>query len=152
MRTPEGDALSELVLAVFRLNGELLKAAEDIAGPTGLTAARWQVIGAVIEEPGSVADIARRMGLARQSVQRLADILVADGLLEYADNPAHKRAKLVRMTEPGRAAIARLAPRQHRWANQTGAGLHARQLADATTLLNEIASRIEAAQEGPGSA
>ncbi|MBB6489152.1 MarR family winged helix-turn-helix transcriptional regulator [Rhizobium lusitanum] len=144
MRTPEGDALTELVLAVFRLNGNFLKAAERIAVPVGLTAARWQVIGAVIEGPGTVADIARKMGLARQSVQRLADVLVADGTLEYRDNPAHKRAKLIEITERGQSAIARIAPRQHRWADETSEGLSRERLLDALELMRDVSERIEA--------
>ncbi len=144
MRTPEGDALTELVLAVFRLNGNFLKAAESIAVPVGLTAARWQVIGAVIEAPGTVADVARKMGLARQSVQRVADVLVADGMLEYCDNPAHKRAKLIQITERGRSAIARIAPRQHRWADVTSEGLSRDRLLDALELIRNVSQRIEA--------
>jgi DNA-binding MarR family transcriptional regulator len=35
------------------------------------------------------------MGLARQSVQRIADLLVDKSLAEYLPNPAHARAKLV---------------------------------------------------------
>ncbi len=148
MRTPEGDALTELVLAVFRLNGNLLKAAEGIAVPVGLTVARWQVIGAVIEAPGTVADIARKMGLARQSVQRLADVLVAEGMLECRDNPAHKRAKLIQITERGRSAIARIAPRQHRWADEASKGLSRERLLDALELIRDVSQRIEALDSG----
>ncbi|MCX6491739.1 MAG: helix-turn-helix domain-containing protein, partial [Rhodococcus sp.] len=80
-RTPEGDALTEVVLPVFELNGEFLAAAQDITKPTGLTPAWWQVLGATLDEPLSVADIARRvgLGLARQSVQRTANLLVDRG-------------------------------------------------------------------------
>ncbi len=42
------------------------------------------------------------MGLTRQSVQRIADLLVERGLAAYADNPAHRRAKLVTPTSAGR--------------------------------------------------
>lgn len=94
-RSSGGDALTELVLKVFRLNGRFLEVADDITGGGGLTAARWQVLGAVLREPLSVAAAARSMGLTRQSVQRLADVLVDEGLCTYLDNPAHRRAKLL---------------------------------------------------------
>ena len=116
-RTEAGTVLTDVVLAVFRLNGSLLEAADGIAAPAGLTAARWQVLGAILQQPKSVAEIARDMGLTRQSVQRLADILAAEGLAAYAENPAHKRAKLLSMTQAGRAAIERLGERQRVWAN-----------------------------------
>ena len=84
--------------------------AEDLARPVGLTAARWQVLGAVLREPLTVSGIARAMGITRQSVQRIADLLVEQGLAEYVDNPAHRRAKLVRVTDDGVAAVRRIDP------------------------------------------
>ncbi|WP_238072176.1 MarR family winged helix-turn-helix transcriptional regulator, partial [Rhodococcus zopfii] len=110
MSRAEQDLLSRAALAVFRLNGQFLSAAEELANPAGLTAARWQVLGAVLREPLPVAGIARAMGITRQSVQRIADLLVAQGLAEYAPNPAHRRAKLVAPTAAGRAAIERIGP------------------------------------------
>ena len=58
----------------------------------------------------SVSDIARAMGLTRQSVQRIADLLVDRGLAAYTDNPAHRRAKLVGPTESGFAAVRTIDP------------------------------------------
>jgi hypothetical protein len=76
MRQPRGSvagsALTDLVLEVFRLNGRLLAAGDRMTRPSGQTSARWQVLGAINPEPRTVAQIARVMGLARQSVQRRA--------------------------------------------------------------------------------
>lgn len=118
-RTAAGDAITDLVLPVFELNGEFLAAAEDITRPVGLTPAWWQVLGATMAEPLPVAEIARRvgLGLARQSVQRVADLLVDKAWAEYLDNPRHKRARLVRPTERGCEALGRLSKAQHAWAN-----------------------------------
>lgn len=102
--------LSGIALTTFRLNGQVLTVAEDLARPAGLTAAWWQVLGAVLREPLPVAGIARAMGITRQSVQRIADLLVARGLAEYVPNPAHRRAKLVRPTDDGYAAVQRIDP------------------------------------------
>jgi DNA-binding MarR family transcriptional regulator len=102
--------LSGTALAVFRLNGQFLGLADELAGPVGLTAARWQVLGAVLDTPLSVAGIARAMGITRQSVQRIADLLVDQGLAEYVPNPAHRRAKLVRPTAAGYDAVRRISP------------------------------------------
>lgn len=142
-RTEAADALTELVLAVFRLNGGFLDAADRLAERAGLTAARWQVLGAVLKEPKSVADIARDMGLARQSVQRLADILAAEGLAAYADNPAHRRAKLLAITDAGWTAIRDIGTRQHVWANRVSDGIETRSLQTALDLLRELAKRVE---------
>jgi DNA-binding MarR family transcriptional regulator len=110
--THEQEFFSTAAITSFRLNGQFLSIAEDLARPAGLTAAWWQVIGAVLREPLPVAGIARAMGITRQSVQRIADLLVDKGLAEYRPNPAHRRAKLVAVTEAGRDAIKRINP-QH---------------------------------------
>nr|WP_180218415.1 MarR family transcriptional regulator [Streptomyces albus] len=102
--------LSETALAVFRLNGQFLAASETLARPAGLTAAWWQVLGAVLREPLPVSGIARAMGITRQSVQRIADLLVERGLAAYEPNPAHRRAKLLTPTEEGRSAVERVTP------------------------------------------
>jgi len=114
-RSAAGDALTDLVLPVFELNGEFLAAAKDIAEPAGLTPAWWQVLGATLDEPLPVAEIARRvgLGLARQSVQRTADLLVEQGWATYRDNPHHRRAKLLEPTPDGRATLLRLHEAQH---------------------------------------
>ncbi|WKX74305.1 MarR family winged helix-turn-helix transcriptional regulator [Streptomyces sp. XD-27] len=115
--------LSRTALGVFRLNGQFLSVSEELARPAGLTAARWQVLGAVLSEPLPVAAIARVMGITRQSVQRVADLLVAEGLAEYRPNPAHRRAKLLAPTEQGREAVRRIVPGHQALAEQLSEAL-----------------------------
>ena len=105
-----GDLLSGLALGSFRLYAQFLHVAEGLARPVGMTAAWWQVLGAVLREPLPVAGIARAMGMTRQGVQRIADLLVERGLAEYRPNPAHRRAKLLQPTAAGREAIAKIVP------------------------------------------
>jgi DNA-binding MarR family transcriptional regulator len=75
-----------------------------------LTSARWQVLGAVAlaERPLTVPQIARRIGLTRQSVHATAKRLIRDGLLELAPNADHRRSQLVRLTDAGRTKYAAL--------------------------------------------
>lgn len=108
--TEEQQVLSGIAKTVFRLNGQLLSIAEDLARPAALTAAWWQVLATVLREPLSVADISRSIGNSRQSVQRVADLLVDQGLAEYRPNPAHRRAKLLAPTEEGRSAVKAIEP------------------------------------------
>jgi DNA-binding MarR family transcriptional regulator len=137
-RTPAGDALTELVLKTFRLNGLFLQVAESIARPVGLTAAWWQVLGAVLDGPLTVAGVAREMGLARQSVQRIADLLAERGLVEYRPNPAHRRASLVVPTAAGWAAIESLGAAQHTWANRVGAEVGEHELRQALSVVDKV--------------
>lgn len=143
-KTEAGKLLTEIVLLTFRLEGGFLAAADRISGPAGLTAARWKVLGAVLKEKRSVAEIGRVMGLARQSVQRLADILVAEGLASYEDNPAHKSAKLLAPTKEGYARIARLADRQTGWVNRASQGIDAAELAATRDMLARLITHVEA--------
>jgi DNA-binding MarR family transcriptional regulator len=143
-RTAAGDELSRLAVQVFRLDGLLTAAGDDLAHPAGQTAARWRVLAAVEEQPLSVAQIARSWSFARQSVQRVADLLVQDGLVAYDDNPGHRRAKLVRLTPEGRAVLTQIQAGQRAWANTMGARIGAADLRTA----NELLGRILAALEG----
>jgi DNA-binding MarR family transcriptional regulator len=115
-RGDNADLLTGTAMSVFRLNGQLLAVAEELARAGGLTAARWQVLGAVLPEPLPVSAIARRFGTSRQSVQRIADVLVDQGLCEYLPNPAHSRAKLLSPTDKGLAAVRRIDPDHARFA------------------------------------
>ena len=139
-RTAAGDALTDLVLPVFELNGEFLAAAKDISEPAGLTPAWWQVLGATLDEALPVAEIARRvgLGLARQSVQRTADVLVDKGWAVYRDNPQHRRAKLLEPTPTGRETLLRLRTAQHAWANAVGAAVDAAELRQALATMRKI--------------
>lgn len=149
-RSPAGDALTDLVLPAFELNGEFLAAAEEMTRPVGLTPAWWQVLGATLSEALPVAEIARRvgLGLARQSVQRVADILVERGWALYTDNPAHRRAKLLEPTPAGRAAVASLAEAQHAWADAVGAAVGEDELRRALTTMRRIIDASRAYREG----
>ncbi|MFD6675188.1 MarR family winged helix-turn-helix transcriptional regulator [Rhodococcus zopfii] len=146
MSRAEQDLLSRAALAVFRLNGQFLSAAEELANPAGLTAARWQVLGAVLREPLPVAGIARAMGITRQSVQRIADLLVAQGLAEYAPNPAHRRAKLVAPTAAGRAAIERIGPAHAVLAARLAAALGVEDFAETVRVLERLSVALDDVQ------
>ncbi|MFJ9933098.1 MarR family winged helix-turn-helix transcriptional regulator [Streptomyces virginiae] len=137
------DLLSRTALGVFRLNGQFLSLSEELARPAGLTAAWWQVLGAVLREPLPVAGIARNMGITRQSVQRIADLLVAKGLAEYAPNPAHRRAKLLRPTQEGRAAVDRIGPGHAAMAARLAAELGDTAFAETVRVLERLAAALD---------
>jgi DNA-binding MarR family transcriptional regulator len=134
-RTSAGTALSELAVRVFQLEGRLAAAGDALAEPFGQTAARWRVLAAVEREPLTVADIARAWALARQSVQRIADLLEREGLIAYGENPRHARAKLVTLTEEGRRTLAGIQRAQTAWANDLGARVGVDELRAASALL-----------------
>ncbi|WP_063058817.1 MarR family winged helix-turn-helix transcriptional regulator [Nocardia sienata] len=142
MQNPEQQLFSTAAITSFRLNGQFLAIAENLAGPAGLTAAWWQVLGAVLHEPLPVAGIARAMGVTRQGVQRIADLLVERGLAEYRPNPAHRRAKLVAITDAGHAAVARITPRHAEFATRLTAELGIERLTEIVAALTDLSTAV----------
>ena len=120
---PTGVAMTELILKLFRVNGLLLTAGDRLTKDLGLTSARWQVMGALADGPLTVAHIARNMGLKRQSVQRLVNVLAQQGLLMLVDNPHHRRARLVQLTAMGRNQYEKISQLQAHWVNNISEGL-----------------------------
>jgi DNA-binding MarR family transcriptional regulator len=130
--------VSELVVHVFRLNGLLIALGDAMGEPSGQTSARWRVLAAIDTKPLSVAQIARAWWLTRQSVQRVADVLVEDGLATYEDNPSHRRAKLVRITPRGLSTLHEIRLRQRTWAESLGERIGAADLRDANGTLTRV--------------
>jgi len=139
------DALTDLILEVFRLNWQLLAAGDDLVRDIGLTSARWQVLGAIALSPVPlpVGQIARNMGLARQSVQRLVNEMSAEGLLRLAPNPHHQRAKLVLLTARGEAACRAANSRQQPWAAKLAAKLPPSSIEAAADILRTLRRRLD---------
>jgi DNA-binding MarR family transcriptional regulator len=150
-RTAEGDAATQVVLETFRVTGLLLAAGNRLAVAEGLTAARWQVLGAVAlaGRPLTVPQIARQMGLTRQAVQASVNRLLAEALIEARDNLDHRRSPLIALTERGSQKYAAVDQRQVRWINGLSAGLKLADLAAAARVLRELGGRLET-NERPG--
>jgi len=136
-----------MILEVFRLNGLLLAAGDRLTQPAGLSSARWQVLGVVEHGPISVPHVARVMGLTRQSVQQTADGLEKDGFILYADNPHHRRSRLMRLTPQGKEALAYVAQRQEQWASQVAGTLNLADLHTAVGTLRQVRQILEAIEE-----
>ncbi|PIM70941.1 MarR family transcriptional regulator [Streptomyces sp. JV178] len=137
------DLLSRTALGVFRLNGQFLSVADELARPAGLTAAWWQVLGAVLPEPLPVSGVARAMGITRQSVQRVADLLVDRGLAAYVPNPAHRRAKLLTPTPAGRAAVEEIDPGHAALADRLAEALGEEGFAETVRVLEALSAALE---------
>ncbi|MGA1803367.1 MarR family winged helix-turn-helix transcriptional regulator [Rhizobium sp. HT1-10] len=133
-----------LVITVFETNGYLTDLGNKLVRPAGLTTAWWQVLGALGYSPVplTVAQIARNMGLTRQGVQRVVDLLAAHEYIVLEPNPHHQRAKLVTLTTHGRAALDAAedaaAPVDQRFIERIGSG----RLAGALAVLSEMKDLI----------
>lgn len=142
--TDRGLGFSDLLVEIFRVNGLLLTAGDTLARPAGLTSARWQVLGVVDHGPVTVADVARTMGLTRQSVRETVTSLASLGMITYADNPRDRRARLLTLTPRGRSALRTVERRQAAWANQLAARASLPDLRAATGILRDLGDLLEA--------
>lgn len=142
-RTPAGNAFAEFAISVLRLAGPLTVVGDALARPSGQTSARWQVLAVANHGPMSVADAARTLGLARQGVQRIADLLAEEGLIAYEDNPAHQRAKLMVLTARGVEVLGEIKERQAVWADRLGADLGEDRLRQASALIADAIAIVK---------
>ena len=92
--TPKGRLFNEVLVEVFRLRARLLESAESIAALAGLTSARWQILGALEHGPAPVAQIARNLGLTRQTVQEAVDAMTVARLEAAASRKARSNVAL----------------------------------------------------------
>lgn len=135
--------LSSMALTTFALNGRFLRIAEQLAAPAGLTATRWQVLGAVLREPLTLSQIARSMGVTRQSVRRTSAQLVEDGMARFIPNPSHSKANLLQPTEAGYATVRKIDPQHAAFAERLESELGAERMASFSEALTELLAALD---------
>ena len=151
-RTPE-ETLPLLIADVFEAAGMLRRAGDALAGRVGQTQSRWQLLSVVSEGDWTVAAAARRLGISRQAVQKVANALAHDGLVAFDANPNHRRAPLVRLTPTGREALATITASTRTWHTRVSQGLSAEDLEAARRQLRTLSARaVPAADDDPAPA
>src|SRR5271170_3598494 len=144
-RTPAGDALTDLMLDLFRANSLILTAGDRLVALLGLTSARWQVLGAIVsaERPQPVSWLARDLGANRQNVQRIINDLHKDGLVAFGPNPHHRRAQLVILTDKGKRAFEAAMILQVPWVNRLSDGLSAKDIETVHRVVTAVRKKLE---------
>ena len=144
-RTPAGDALTALVLDLFRLDSLLLTVGDRLVARLGLTSARWQVLGAIVaaERSQPVAWLARDLGGNRQNVQRIINDLHKEGMVAFEVNPHHRRAQLVVLTEKGKRTFDAAMELQAPWINDLSDGLSVKDLETVQRVAKALRKKLE---------
>ncbi len=135
--------IGSLMRETSSLNGRFQEASERAGRLGGLSFAHWQVVAEVAPRPYTVAQVARRLNLARQSVQRTVDLLVRDGYLELRPNPDHRTSLLVTPTETGRLALDTAAHAQVEWTRQLAETVNPPEVEAAVDLMRQISHRLD---------
>lgn len=114
----DGEVFTKVVLAIFKVSGLLNTEGDRMSEEFGLSSARWKIMGAIEKSDVrlTVPEIGRAMGQSRQASQRIVDVMAKDGLVEFIDNPSHKRAKHVTLTAEGKRIYDFLDNKQALWA------------------------------------
>ena len=143
--TKQGQIFTQIVLELFKLNGLLVAEGDQITKEHALSSARWKILGALALSPNpmTVPQIANKMGQTRQSVQRLVDAMQKGGFLDYQENPYHKRAKLVVISNKGEKIYKLLERKQIPWANSSSANISARDMYVALSVLKKMVKSFD---------
>ena len=138
-----------MILRIFRVNSALLAAGDQLVEGLGLTSARWQLLGGIAghQEPLTVAQLAREIGVTRQSVQRIANELETEGVIAFRPNPRHKRAQLIELTSHGRTLFERSMELQRPWATALGRNLAASRVSEVCKTLEELLKALKGREE-----
>jgi len=107
------ETLDALFTATVSLFHTLTAAAEDLHQQGNFTAGKRGLLRGLYRlGPQTVPQMARARPVSRQYIQMLTDRLAEEGLVEFVDNPAHKRSWLVRLTEKGKSLIVAMLARE----------------------------------------
>lgn len=136
--------IEELINQVRLLFNALVQAGEQIHAGRGVTMAQRAVLEFLYRNgPATVPDIARRRRVSRQHIQTLVNPLLASGAVESIDNPAHKRSRLIGLTQAGRRTIGQMQAREREVLEEHALTVSAGQLRQAAEVLRSVRHSIE---------
>ena len=141
----QSEALTEIMLEIFRLNAHLLEKGNQMVAPLGMTSARWQVLGAIAlsEQAVSCPQIAAAMGVTRQGAQKQLNLAYEDHLVTVLENPRNLRSPLYELTAAGRAAYDKAMALQAVWSKALARGIAYSDWQTTLTVLRELDDRLQ---------
>ena len=142
-------SVSQLVLGIFRLNGQIAAWGDRFAATSQLTTARWQVLGAIAtsETPLTASQIAERMGISRQGVQKQLNLLLDGELVNAQDNAAHKRSPCYTLTASGQALLDDISARWSEQASVWAQDYPPEALVTALAVLETLSRQIQSPEQ-----
>ena len=128
----------QLTRAVFAAHSSVLRHGDRANAPFGQSSARWRVMFNIAQGTGSVSEIARATNYTRQSIQRLADNLVAEGLATYAPDPDDRRRQTITLTDEGNTLLQEMESDFDRWSKRLVKKLGKENIAHTIEHLHEL--------------
>jgi DNA-binding MarR family transcriptional regulator len=99
--------------------------------------------------PLTVPQIAQMRPTSRQRMQRLADELAAEGLVEFMNNPKHRRSQLVQLTPKGEKRYRDLDARFLAIASTMGVGLSEGDVRRTVEVVRHLSDEVKGRSERP---
>jgi len=144
----KGEAIADLVLEVAQFFFRLRAVGQKTGLITTWGAGTFGFMRSLaVVGPLTVPQIAQMRPTSRQRMQRLADELAAEGLVEFIDNPRHRRSKLVRLTRKGHTRYLELNARFLAVASTMGAGLGEADIRNTTEIVRRLSDEAKAGLE-----
>lgn len=142
-RSPAGEALYQVLVETaavfFRMRALGKKQGLVTAWGGGL----WGFLRSLeLHGPATVPQLARMRPVARQRIQHLADDAARAGLIEYLDNPAHKRSKLLALTPAGETAFAEMDARLVEMSEHLTEGIGKKDLRTTVKVLRQLREKL----------
>ncbi len=142
-RTPKAEALRHLILNLLELTSAMEAKGQEIVKPHKQSLSHWKVLTAAGCDTYTVSQIARRMGLSRQAVQKISNTLVDEGLARYVDNPDHKTSPIVELTKQGRALDEAIVQDHILWSNAFSKSFTLDNLNTTANTLKDLSHHLE---------
>jgi DNA-binding MarR family transcriptional regulator len=140
----KGEALADLMLEVAQFFFRIRAVGQKTGLITSWGGGAFGFLRSLaLMGPLTVPQIAQMRPTSRQRMQRLADELAAQGLVEFIDNPGHRRSKLVRLSRKGEARYRELSARFLAIASTMGAELAEADIRKSTAILRQLSEEAK---------
>ena len=140
----KGEAIADLILEVAQFFFRIRALGQKEGFMTSWGAGAFGFIRSLaLVGPLTVPEIARMRPTSRQRMQRLADELAAAGLVEFIDNPKHRRSKLVRLTRKGNSHYRRLNVQLLEIASMMGADLSVADIRKSLEIVLRLSDEVK---------
>lgn len=142
-----GSALESVIGETVSLFHRLRVVAEQVHHAGELTAGKLGILAGLDRfGPQTVPQMARARPVSRQYIQTLADGLADEGHVEFVDNPAHKRSRLVRLTPQGKRFLDAAMRRQAKLLSRLKIGVPEKDLRAVASVLSLLRAFFESAR------
>lgn len=148
INSSKGEAIADLALEVAQFFFRLRAVGQKTGLITSWGAGTFGFMRSLaLIGPLTVPQIARMRPTSRQRMQRLADELAAEGLVELIDNPRHRRSRLVRLTRKGHARYRELSARFLAITATMGADLSEADIRKTTEIVRRLSDEAKGRSE-----